>query len=255
MTMYVRKRTYAPQSLAVYQPAAKRLRRFASRKYGGMRYPTSYFPRISARAPITTQVGQIRRALRQTAPEIKYLDVDVSAANVTENGQIAYVTAIAQGDTLGTRDGEGIRLKSISFKGRVVMPTSATPTYPGFSRVFLFRDKQNASATPATTAVFLDNVTDPVIARPALDTLNRFELLWMSPVFDHRRLVADDGDAQPPTQSCVWDFSWKGDLELRYYGANSTDLSKNPIYVVYTTSDTADTVDFNGSARLGFTDS
>jgi len=224
---------------------------------GSWRYPTSYRPRISARAPLTTQVSQIRRALRQTAPEVKYADVDVSAANVTTAGQLVYATQIGQGDTLGTRDGEGVRLKSFDLRGRITMPVDSGSADNLYSRVFVVRDKQNASASPSSASVIFDYVTNPTMTRVSLDTLGRFDVMWASPILDFRRMVSDvDNQASVPTQSNCFSFQWKGDLELRYFGSNSTDLEKNPIYVVYTIGpNSADATDFVATVRLGYTDS
>lgn len=243
-----RKRVYGGS----FMPAAKR---FKSGTRGRMRFPGTYRPKISSRAPVRTQLGQIARALRQTAPELKYVDVDVSAANVTTAGQVAYATAIAQGDSVGTRDGESVRLKSLSFKGRVTFPVNTSLADNFYSRVFVFRDKQNAQASP-TVAQLVDNASTPELARPALDSIDRFTLLWASPIYDHRRCVADSdvSAVAVPTQSPFWDWEWHGDSQVRYFGANATDLSKNPVFVVYITSDSSGVIDFVGSMRLGFTD-
>lgn len=255
--MFSRKRVYGSSFGAptnVFIRPQKRFRGAQQSVKRGMRYPTTLHPRISARAPISTQVSQIRRQLRQTAPEIKYVDIDTSTTNVTTSGAVVYASGIAQGDTLGTRAGEGVRLKSLSFKGRLVMPSDANSSNNKYTRIFVFRDKQNAQATPAI-GLFLDYPSDPVLARPSLETLSRFELMYVSPIYDHRRLVADDTDtAAVPTQSNLWDWSWRGDIELRYFGTGAADLDKNPIYVVYVTSDSGNVMDSVSNMRLGFTD-
>lgn len=232
----------------------KRVRLTAAAKYN--RSNRTLSRTSSRRGSIRQQVGSIHKALRTIAPEVKYLDVAVSSTNIATPGAIVHCTAIAQGDLLGNRTGEGIKLQSISLHGSWTMPVATTPTANAYIRVVIFVDKQQvADTTPGVTTVF--SPTGPQEMQLNTTALKRFRILYASPVLDLRRLAAATALSTTvvPTQSPLFSFDWSGNMEVRFNGANTTDIEKNGVYVAYLSDDANNTIDTSVTCRLGFIDS
>ncbi len=202
-----------------------------------------------------SQVQNIGKYLNQTAPEIKYSDVSLSQTDIGDPGSVLHISNIAQGDTLGTRTGNSISVKSITVKGRFNTPVAVTPTGNSYYRLALVIDRQQVADTaPAFTDIF-DN-SDPTFVFPNENSLGRFTYMWMSRIFDPRRLGFSTAltTTTIPTQSPFWEFTWTGNLVIRYNGTASTDIQKNGIYFVVMTTDLNDALDITGVGRIGFTD-
>lgn len=192
------------------------------------------------------QVRSLQRFVNTIKPEVKYVDVQVAANNITTAGNVVHVTAIAQGDTTSTRTGEAVRVVSISYKGTFSSFSTTTPFY----RVALVQDLQTISDTaPSAANIFTDGIAtaNPVTVLPNLATLERFRVLYMSDIYNGLALTAGQ-------QIPYYEFSMMCNIKVDYNGTASTDQQKNAIYAVFLTDDAANVVDYNGVVRLGFTD-
>lgn len=235
--------------------ANKRRRTTAASKINKSNRTIARVPR--SRGPLRAQVASLRRAMSGLAPEMKYLDVDVTAADITTAGSVIHVTQIAQGDGLGNRAGNSIKLRTISFRGNFVRTSvGATPTAGAFYRLALVVDKQQVvDASPATVTIFDGGA---VTLQMNIQTLKRFNCLWLSRIYDPQRMVMDTdqitANGVVPTEGVIGMFDWSGNMEVRYNGSATSDIQKNGVHFVIISNDSNNTLDFSGSVRLGFTD-
>lgn len=195
---------------------------------------------------VVQQLRSLQRFVNTLKPEVKYADIQVAGNNITTAGNIVHVTAIAQGDTEGTRTGEAIRVVSLTYKGTI----SGFPSTGGSYRLAIVQDLQTVSDTAPTPAnIFTDGIAtaNPVTALPNTGTLERFRVLWMSEFYTASSLTL--GTTLP-----YYEFTTTCGIKVDYNGANTTDQQKNAIYAVFLTDDAGNTVDYNGVVRVGFTD-
>lgn len=252
------KRVYAGRRSWSRAPPSKRPRYVSNAKKRFQIKPT-YRLRVPG-GTLTNQVKGIRRVLNKVAPEIKYLDVDGSTSNIPTTGYIFHCTQVAEGDTLGARDGQTIRLCSINICGRFVTATSALASIGSCYRLALVVDKQQvADTTPAIGDIFTSSNPRPETLMPNLNTLQRFSMLWVSPVFYPNMMVTATSGLTaiiqfPPTQGFCFDHNWNGNMIVGYNGASASDIQKNGVYFIVISSDSQATIDVDVTARLGFVD-
>jgi len=198
-------------------------------------------------------VKSLQRVVRNLAPEIKYLDVDLASSNITTSGTTTQITAVAQGDTQSTRTGNTINVTSVSIIGRWSKAGDTAYSGNAFYRWAVVVDKEQVADTlPAASAIFTGS---PIGNFPNLDNLERFRILYLSPVFENARMSSDtDATTSVATINSHWKWSWKGNIKVSYNGTAGTDIEKNGIYVVYLSNDTQDTIDVAATARIGYTD-
>jgi len=172
--------------------------------------------------------------------------VNVTQTNIADPGTVQSIFAIAQGDTQGARDGNSIRVKSISLLGAWHQGT--TPADDTFYRMAMVQDLQTISDTAPAIADIFSSV-DPRISFPSLTNLGRWKYLWVSNLTDPDAIVAT-----VLTQKREVQWEWSGDMLVQYNGTASTDIQKNEVVFVIVSNDTDDTVDFTGVVRIGFID-
>jgi len=227
-------------------PPAKRFKKAGAVSHAKTFQPKQTFkPRLSA-GPVSKQLESVKKALRRTAPELKYVDVDVTQVNINTPGTVESIFQIAQGDTQGARDGNSVRVKSISLLGAWHVGTS--PIDDSFYRLAMVQDLQTISDTaPAITDMF--SSADPRVSFPSLVHLGRWKYLWVSDLINPDNMVATVGTHKLGVQ-----WEWTGDLLVQYNSTAITDIQKNEVVFVILSNDTDNTVDFTGSVRIGFID-
>jgi len=200
------------------------------------------------RGSLQQQIKSLQKVVKEILPEIKNIGIDLAQTNITSSGTIQHLTAIPQGVTEVTRVGEDVMLREIIVRGRLSdLTTTGTTSVPFYYRFALVVDKQQVADTaPAVTQVV--DTADPVNALPNNSHSERFRFLWVSPLIQNNAVLTGN-------QFPVCDHTWKGALKIGFNGANSTDIQKNGVYFMILTSDTGNTVDFAGVARLMYTDS
>ena len=88
--------------------------------------------------------------------ELKFHDLDIDDATIAQGASIAQASCnlIAQGVTEITRVGRKCTIRSILWRFRVALPSTATANETADSiRVILYQDKQTNGATAATTDI------------------------------------------------------------------------------------------------------
>jgi len=246
--MYKRARSWG------YQPAVpfKRARVYGGRAPGSVAlrsYKASnkhYGRGVSRTGTVIQQIRALQRFVGTLKPEIKYWDTAISAGNLPVTGTVDHITNIDQGDTVSTRTGNAVNIVSVTLKGTIVQAQNGS-----FYRVALVQDKQQVADTaPTASAIFSDGIAsaNPVTAVPTIANASRFNVLWMSKIYDGT--VINSGNQIP-----YYEMTKKLNLKVIFNGVAGTDIEKNGLYVVFLTDAVGGTADFNGLARLGFTDS
>jgi len=198
------------------------------------------------------QLKSLQSAVKKLEPEIKYLDVEVDATNVTAAGSVVHVSAIAQSDTDSGRTGNAVNVKTVHFSGAFVR-TASTYGTNGMYRLCIFIDKQQVADTSPTLADVFENAAQTAQLLPKLSNLERFKVVWISPIKDAHRMALQQ-IVLPAIQGLDVQYTWKGNLKVEFNGTAGTDIQKNGIYVGILSNDTANVVDFDGICRIGYTD-
>ncbi len=119
------------------------------------------------------------RGRRGTAAELKFHDLDIDDALVTQAGTIAQVSCvtIAQGTTESERIGRKCTITNINWRYDIVMNDTATAdTTSEVVRVILFLDKQtNGNGVAASAALILES--DDYQSFNKLNEKGRFSIL------------------------------------------------------------------------------
>jgi len=246
--MYKRARSWGYQAAVPF----KRARVYGGRAPGSVAlrsYKASnkhYGRGVSRTGTVLQQIRALQRFVGTLKPEIKYWDTAISAANLPVTGTVDHITNIDQGDTVSTRTGNAVNIVSVTLKGTIVQAQNGS-----FYRVALVQDKQQVADTaPTASAIFSDGIAsaNPVTAVPTIANASRFNVLWMSKIYDGA--VINSGNQIP-----YYEMTKKLNLKVIFNGVAGTDIEKNGLYVVFLTDAVGGTADFNGLARLGFTDS
>jgi len=229
--------------------SAKRPRvqsRTATRTFSTINRRTTRGPRRTG--TLTQQVRSLQRVVRNLAPEIKYLDTSIVITDITSSGNVTHLTAVAQGDTQSTRTGNTINLSTLHWQ--IVVRNSTATSLSSLRYAIVIDKEQVGDTSPAVTDVF--SSTDPVVALPSLENLERFRILYMSPLIELGRVQRATGVIATYPQFSK--FTWKGNVKVSYNGAASSDIEKNGVYMIVMTDDSSNTIDFEGVCRIGYTD-
>lgn len=180
--------------------------------------------------------------------EKKFFDVAYSAQSVDYTSPIiSDLTAIAQGDTFETRDGNKIRLKSIYINLWFALPDAAN--YAAV-RVMLLHDKQGVGTTPAITDILESTGSDAIVTSPLeKDVIARWEVMM------NKEFTLDKDN----NNSRLVKRFFKVSIPVTYNGTTSSDVFTNPIYLVMTSSEASAASSGNpptvtGTVRMRFID-
>lgn len=147
--------------------------------------------------------------------------VDISTpANVPTTGLVYNLINIGEGDTEILRTGISILGRSIYIDGRVLFNASATYTTV---KAYLFWDKQQVAGTGPSMSDIIDtsNIASPYLAPLNHTTRSRFQML------DVQTFELNN---QHPMQRFYMKHTFQ--KHIRFYGANSTDVQGNGLYLL-----------------------
>lgn len=171
-------------------------------------------------------LGTAQRALNVAQAVSKLINVEfkshlASPANTCSTTvTITNLTAIAQGDDFDDRDGNKIRVKSLSLRGNMRMSESATQTR---ARIMIIRDNNGSTTAPLIGDLFLNaaaytgnrhKLSDP-------QTNSRFTVL-LDKTFD----MSDNG-----RKVYCWKYYKQLDHHAFFTGPASTDEGKGSLWV------------------------
>jgi len=206
----------------------------------------------TTRGPIISQLRSLQKVVKRLSPEVKYKDFDTSSSNIPTTGAVVHISGIDQGDTMAARTGNQIVIQKINLSG--FWQRNATDFgADAFTRFAIVVDKEQVNATAPTAGVIFDVPSNPTQGLPLTSNLERFRILYMSPVFDMwmMRLDSDNLAASTPTQKSTFAYTWTGNLRVLFSGT-AQEVQKNGVYVVWLSN--VATADVTSTCRVGFTD-
>lgn len=153
--------------------------------------------------------------------ELKYFDVAATGTGMGTGGTIVSLVDIGQGDTITTREGNKITLKSLQFKAQLQRVTTDSQV-----RVCLFKW---FSPTPGTNPA----VTDIFVTGGSLHSLVKAGTAQFKVLFDRTFNVLD---SDSPTRVISMFKRLRSDVH--WTNATATNWTKNQ-YVLYFISDNA----------------
>jgi len=217
-----------------------------------------------AEANLARKVIRLERLYRGLQPEIKYADIALTSVNVSSaNGLVVPMTAIAQGAGVNQRISENILVKHVEFHMEVfyLNSISTSLTDNGTYRVYVIQDKQQIADTAPACVDLVDQPSLPSIQLLQVTEQKRFRILYDS---GPQMLYIGQGGvylSSSAQQSTKWQLHFKRtkyNIPVEYNGVNNTDIQKNGIYFCIMTDVVgaagANTLDFQGTSRVGYTD-
>ena len=212
---------------------------------------------------LAQEVTRLKKLVKGISPELKYLDVTLSALNVTDtSGAVQSLNTLAQGDGIGDRTGNKVRYKSIQIDFQIDTAggsLGALPLASEASRMYVIQDKQQVSDTAPAPSDMFENPA--LVYSPRLNKVNqgRFKILFDSGPVSHAMIASQFTPvatltAFPPTDRPHRGFYRRFDIPVTFNGTASTDIQKNGLYAVWLTNVAGDTVDYGGNSRIRFID-
>ncbi len=135
-------------------------------------------------------------------------------------GAVVNLTAIAQGDTIASRQGNKIRVKYLECRGLVTLNASAADSQV---RMMVVRDNNGSTSIPAITDLYADIATfrlnKPKLGDPQSNS--RFSILM------DKYIIVDAGHGLSQT----FKFSTALDHHVFYTGSAATDEGKGHLYL------------------------
>lgn len=160
-------------------------------------------------------------------------------ATISSTGVVNNLTNIGQGDSVSTRTGNSIFVRSIFGRIAISHNNASNNT---FHRIILFIDTQNVSDTsPAVTDVLqASGITAPLNR----ETVGRFKILM------DRYFATNTVD----TSSKVIKINKQMRHHVRFNGATSNDIQKGGIYILMLSSEPTNTPSYTYTLRTSYHD-
>lgn len=212
----------------------------------------------SSKGTLRQQVQSLQRIVKNLAPETKFVDVDLASSNITSAGTAVHLSQVAQGTAQSNRTGNTINVTSVTLLARWTRATDTSVAANSLYRFAVVVDKEQVGDTAPLAAAVLSG--SPIGFLPNIDNLERFRILYLSPIYENAMMVTDSDNITSatigavPSQRQTMQFNWKGNIKVSYNGSAVTDIEKNGIYILFLSNDTGDVIDVAGTARLGYTD-
>jgi hypothetical protein len=188
----------------------------------------------------------VARSLKRLVnTEIKCLAFQSGSSVSSAAMAVVQASAIAQGDTGVTRDGDSIRILKHSLLLYFVQNASATQTS---IRCTIVRDHGAAGAVPAVTDIWLSaSVYAPLACTSK--SRDRFTILY-----DKIHILNEN--VASVTQATSDQFSYNAPHHVHYVGVDSTDASagKGTIWVCLLSNEATNTPTYSVASRFEFVD-
>ena len=166
-------------------------------------------------------------------------DVALGSSDPTTSGSSHNITAIAVGDTISTRTGNSILMKSIAWRYCLEINASATRTQV---RILIVKDLQQGADTNPTMAQVLENV--------AVDSLLNIASLGRFTILKDETILLDNVNRSQVFRKGYYPMSH----HVRYNGTASTDIQKGGIYVMYMSNEATNFPTLDAEYRVSFYD-
>jgi len=228
---------------------------YRKRVYGGSSVGSNsggVYKRSRSSPPLSAKVKALQRKVALLSPEVKEFTVSSSSTNVTAAaGAINYLFPVVQGIADSNRIGDKIRALKMELRvrtGSFETPNVGNSTYG----VTVVVDKESNGAIPTISGSVTSSVFpsfDPVGQQSVQTTTSdRFKIL--------KQYVYTAGMLLNGGNAGIITFSLPLNRNMTYNATTGavTDASGNQIYLIFTTNDSANVVDFIYTAKLYFTD-
>lgn len=213
---------------------------------------------------LARKVNRLSKIVKGIQPELKFLSLTGSAANVTDTTGLAVpLVFLTAGTDYNNRISDRVRVKRVQFTVRISTAAAslgATPTSEEFTRFYLIQDLQQVSDTSPTVNDVLFSGSTPQFPVLNMSTAQgRYKMLWHSPLMVHSRLATSSVAGAvttplSPTQSPVVSCDRSMDLLVTFNGTANTDIQKNGLYLLVSTNLAADTLDIDYNWRVSYLD-
>lgn len=185
--------------------------------------------------------AMVKSIKRTYKPELKKVDSAQSTMSVPTSAYFQPLHSIAQGSDYNQREGNKVVIRYITARGFIKHNNTATDGQ--VLRVMLVWDKQQISDTTPTAgdlfSVAAESVTSPMNPRNA----GRFKVLW-SKIY-----IVD-----PSNEIKSFYLNKRLSMPIRYNGTANTDIQKNGLYLVISSSDNINKPTFTRDVRTSFID-
>ncbi len=162
--------------------------------------------------------------------EYKTINITIGDTTPTTTGVIQNLTAIAQGDDSGSRDGRKIRLASIKIQGSIKQHETATQTT---TRMVLVIDHDNTGTPPTIAELFLTqavfNTGQAKLGEPVPNS--RFTVL-----LDKTFAMSDSGQ-----KLFLLNYYRKLNHHVVFGGVGATDEGKGSLWLMTGSSEATNT--------------
>lgn len=201
--------------------------------------------RFGGRSRVTRLARKVRFINKRLSTEVKKADVNVLDASLDIAGTVFNLSAIAQGDTSATREGNQIRAKYLSCVGTIASNTSST-------RLIVVQDTQMTPGSAPTVAQITESADTRTLMNRQSATAGRFNIIW-----DKLFAPWPGGVGSQLESTRVFRFYKRLDrkpyVKTTWTGATNTDFQNGHFFLLALTSvDEAGALDAN--FRLGFYD-
>lgn len=170
--------------------------------------------------------GDVGRAAKRQRVSLRYHQYELRHHSTTFTaiplavGHVLNLTAIAQGDGVGARQGNSITLRKLVLSGSVIMDTP--PIFTRF-RMMIVRDTLGSTTIPSILDMFTSvaKFYTNQVRDPAVQNMARFTVLW-----DKYVLLGDAWNLQ-----AKWSFTKKLNSTCLFTGTGTSDEGKGAIYL------------------------
>lgn len=185
---------------------------------------------------VVQKVTRLERVVRSLKPELKFIDLNNDATNVsTANGLVTHLTALAGGTTQTTRVGNAIRISSIQVNWLPVLSLGSVDVQQANSgvRFFVVQDTQQAVDAAPTAALIFDQPSLPFTNLRVNTALTRFKILYDSKPMIFSYGLISVGNPSPESNVVFHrNIEIPCNITTRFNGSATSDIEKNGIYLV-----------------------
>ncbi len=219
-------------------------------------YPVRRGATSAARTGCTRVVGYYRGSAASRAKELKFFDAIIDTTPITVALIVRKVTTITQGTGESQRVGRAIFLRSLHWKGSIVLvPNATAAALSEVYKLFVVVDTQtNGAILTAAELWELDGAHQDIWSFNNLVNQQRFKVLWSRTFAINAQTFTASLSGEMAVPFAV---NLKlGDLKIEYSGTDglNAEIKSNNIYVCYIQQSGSSNSSIISRSRVRFTD-
>ncbi len=201
-------------------------------------------------AKLKKDVGYLKRLARERKPELKWFDTSNAALNPFTTGDVINLTAIPQGDTAETRDGDVAMLKSLQIRLELdgnLMAGQNTELV----RLVLIKKNFNSpvESGPTWAAGDVYETAEDIVS---LREISGIEARKYSIFFDKTFKMIKDVDGTT-NNKIFWKYFKKLNHKIEFQGA-AVIAQTGGLFLMYISTAAENNINLNIRTRVRFTD-